>query len=127
MVSQQPRPNNGAANPRSQPQPTPGNQSQRLTNGNQSRQDRPEQPQRRRRTRPTRRPAGHGTADSAAAQEAADSATKQQMGQTFSIALIAGPANLLVFPLPIPLGIALLVASSKGCQVSTRPVNDLAR
>ncbi|KAK3948297.1 hypothetical protein QBC32DRAFT_62313 [Pseudoneurospora amorphoporcata] len=43
-----------------------------------------------------------------------EAATKTQMNQTLSIALMTSPANPLPFPLPIPLGISmLLVGSSK--------------
>ncbi|KAM7190237.1 hypothetical protein V8F33_009597 [Rhypophila sp. PSN 637] len=46
-----------------------------------------------------------------------DSATKMQVNQTCSIAMMASPYNPLPFCLPIPLGVAMLLTP----QESTRP------
>ncbi|KAK4212461.1 hypothetical protein QBC37DRAFT_193469 [Rhypophila decipiens] len=46
-----------------------------------------------------------------------DSATKMQVNQTYSIAMMASPVNPLPFFLPIPLGVAMLLTP----QGSTRP------
>jgi hypothetical protein len=47
------------------------------------------------------------------AQEIHDPAARQQMKQTFAMALIANPATPLPFPLPIPLGLTTLIFPSQ--------------
>ncbi|KAM7186810.1 hypothetical protein V8F20_011243 [Naviculisporaceae sp. PSN 640] len=75
-----------------------------------------------RNARPThsRAPSVSHAANNASTPNVNDSATKMQVNQTYSIAMMASPVNPLPFFLPIPLGVAMLLTPQGNNRAAAR-------